>query len=33
MSHVAIQEQQDGKSAEWFEKVSDGQYEAGSSAE
>jgi quercetin dioxygenase-like cupin family protein len=23
MSHIAIQEQQDGKSAEWFEKVSD----------
>lgn len=26
MTHIAIQEQQDGKVVEWMEKVSDGQY-------
>ncbi|HXS60347.1 MAG TPA: hypothetical protein VN703_05995 [Candidatus Sulfopaludibacter sp.] len=26
MTHIAIQEQLDGKIAEWMEKVSDGQY-------
>jgi quercetin dioxygenase-like cupin family protein len=33
MSHIAIQEQQDGKSADWMEMVSDEQCHAGSSAE
>jgi quercetin dioxygenase-like cupin family protein len=28
MTHIAIQELQDGKSADWLEKVSDGQYSA-----
>ena len=28
MSHIAIQEQLDGKTADWMEKVSDEQYEA-----
>jgi len=26
MSHIAVQEQVDGRSAEWMEKVSDAQY-------
>jgi quercetin dioxygenase-like cupin family protein len=29
MTHVAIQEQLDGKTVEWMEKVSDEQYQAG----
>jgi quercetin dioxygenase-like cupin family protein len=29
MTHIAIQEQLDGKVVEWLEKVSDEQYEAG----
>jgi quercetin dioxygenase-like cupin family protein len=29
MTHIAIQEQLDGKSADWMEKVSDEQYQAG----
>ena len=33
MTHIAIQEQRDGKTADWMEKVSDEQYRAGSSAE
>lgn len=33
MAHIAIQEQRDGKTVEWMEKVSDEQYRAGSSAE
>ena len=33
MTHIAIQEQRDGKAADWMEKVSDEQYRAGSSAE
>jgi quercetin dioxygenase-like cupin family protein len=28
MTHIAIQEQRDGKTVEWLEKVSDGQYQA-----
>ena len=28
MTHIAIQEQLDGKVVEWLEKVSDEQYEA-----
>jgi quercetin dioxygenase-like cupin family protein len=28
MTHIAIQEQQDGKTVEWLEKVSDEQYRA-----
>jgi len=28
MSHIAIQEQMDGKTADWMEKVSDEQYHA-----
>ncbi len=32
MSHIAIVEQQGGKSADWMEKVSDEQYQAGSKA-
>ena len=26
MTHIAVQEQRDGKTAEWFEKVTDAQY-------
>jgi quercetin dioxygenase-like cupin family protein len=33
MTHISIVEQLDGKSAEWMEKVSDEQYQAGSKAE
>ena len=33
MTHIAIQEQLDGKAVDWMEKVSDEQYQAGSSAE
>jgi quercetin dioxygenase-like cupin family protein len=33
MTHIAIQEQLDGKAVEWMEKVSDEQYQAGSRAE
>ena len=29
MTHIAIQEQLDGKAVEWLEKVSDEQYQAG----
>jgi hypothetical protein len=29
MTHIAIQEQLDGKAADWMEKVSDEQYLAG----
>ncbi|MDE2590974.1 MAG: cupin domain-containing protein [Patescibacteria group bacterium] len=29
MTHIAIQEQRDGKAVEWMEKVSDEQYQAG----
>ena len=29
MTHIAIVEQLDGKSADWMEKVSDAQYRAG----
>ena len=29
MTHIAIVEQLDGKSADWMEKVSDAQYQAG----
>jgi quercetin dioxygenase-like cupin family protein len=29
MTHIAIQEQLDGKSADWMEKVSDDQYQPG----
>jgi quercetin dioxygenase-like cupin family protein len=32
MTHIAIQEQLDGKVVEWVEKVSDEQYQAGSKA-
>ncbi len=32
MTHIAIQEQLDGKVVEWMEKVSDDQYQAGSKA-
>ena len=28
MTHIAIQEQLDGKAADWMEKVSDEQYQA-----
>jgi hypothetical protein len=28
MTHIAIQEQLDGKAVEWMEKVSDEQYQA-----
>jgi quercetin dioxygenase-like cupin family protein len=31
MTHIAIQEQLDGKAAQWMEKVSDEQYQAGTS--
>lgn len=30
MTHIAIQEQADGKTADWMEKVSEEQYQAGS---
>lgn len=33
MTHTAIQEQLNGKAADWMEKVSDEQYQAGSKAE
>jgi quercetin dioxygenase-like cupin family protein len=33
MTHIAIVEQLDGKSADWLEKVSDEQYQAGLRAE
>ena len=33
MTHISVVEQLDGRSADWMEKVSDEQYEAGSSAE
>jgi quercetin dioxygenase-like cupin family protein len=33
MTHIAIQEQHDGKTVDWMEKVSDEQYRAGPSAE
>jgi hypothetical protein len=29
MTHIAIQEQLDGKAVEWLEKVSEEQYRAG----
>ncbi len=29
MTHIAIQEQLDGKTADWMEKVSDNQYQGG----
>jgi hypothetical protein len=29
MTHIAIQEQLDGKTADWMEKVSDEQYQKG----
>jgi hypothetical protein len=30
MTHIAIQEQLDGKTVDWMEKVSDKQYQLGS---
>jgi quercetin dioxygenase-like cupin family protein len=33
MTHIAIQEQLDGKAADWMEKVSDEQYQAGIKSE
>ena len=33
MTHISIVEQLDGKAADWMEKVSDEQYQSGSSAE
>ena len=33
MTHLAIQEQHEGRTVDWMEKVSDEQYRAGSSAE
>jgi hypothetical protein len=33
MTHIAIQERLEGKTADWKEKVSDEQYQAASSAE
>jgi len=33
MTHISIVEQLDSKSADWMEKVSDGQYQAGSGEE
>ena len=33
MTHIAIQERLDGKTADWMEKVSDEQYQAGLRAE
>jgi hypothetical protein len=32
MTHIAIQEALDGKAVDWMEKVTDEQYQAGSSA-
>jgi quercetin dioxygenase-like cupin family protein len=32
LTHVALQEQVDGKTVEWLEKVSDGQYQAATAA-
>jgi hypothetical protein len=32
MTHIAIQEQLDGKTADWMEKVSDEQYDAAMAA-
>ena len=32
MSHISIVEKRDGQSAEWLEKVSDGQYQSGYTA-
>jgi 4-carboxymuconolactone decarboxylase len=32
MTHIAIQEQLDGKTVDWMEKVSDEQYDAKPSA-
>jgi hypothetical protein len=32
MTHIAIQEALDGEAVEWMEKVSDEQYQRGSSA-
>jgi hypothetical protein len=29
MTHIAVQEQLDGRAVEWMEKVSDEQYQAG----
>jgi hypothetical protein len=33
MTHIAIQEQLDGKTVDWMEKVSDEQYRAASGVE
>lgn len=33
MSHIAIQEEKDGKVVDWMEKVSDEQYQAGAGTE
>jgi quercetin dioxygenase-like cupin family protein len=33
MTHIAVQEQLGGKAVDWMEKVSDEQYQAGSSLE
>ncbi len=33
MTHIAIVEKLDGKAVDWMEKVTDEQYQAGSSAE
>jgi len=33
VTHIAVQEQLSGKVFDWMEKVSDGQYQAGSTAE
>lgn len=33
MTHIAIQKHRDGKTVDWMEKVSDGQYRAGLRAE
>src|SRR5689334_6391595 len=33
MTHISLVEQLDGKSADWMEKVSDEEYQSGSSAE
>jgi len=33
MTHIAIQQQLNGKVVEWMEKVSDEQYQGGSQAE
>jgi hypothetical protein len=32
MTHIAVQEHQNGKPVDWMEKVSDGQYQVGSEA-